>query len=299
MASQEKRRVITLGTLSYNRHGFLLRGYDLFKVSRRDIIRQEDHNNVKFFLIEWMKYVLWDSRHPDLFSQAENLVERKYGEFVYPEDWNTVLQLLRNIDDAITADGWPPKTLYADMPLHEQRRTLYSIIVKSYLREAVPAGGIDSWSYNDRLKALRYLDYIAPYVPTRVPPETEPEFPRLRLYNSTNGITVYCTKNPRTHYGKESGMPSNYVYSYWFEDGWDWDYDDALVRIYWEFPNWKLEIYKGTAADVHNWYYDDTFIVGTPSGFPPDVSKSGEYHLYAAVWLDGRTKDLVKYERYG
>jgi hypothetical protein len=294
----EKRRVITLGTLSHNRHGFYFYDYDLYEVSRRDVIRQEDHNNVKYFLIQWMKDVNWDLIHPDVYSMAQYLVERKYGDFVYPEDWNSVLQLLRKIDDTITADGWSPGVLYANMPVVENRRSIFHLIVQRTLDEAVPAGGIDTWDYNRRLRALRCLRYIKNNVGALKPPETEPEFPRMYLYNATHPITVYCTKNKHTHYGKESGMPSNYVYTYWFEDLpdnlADWDYDDAMVRIYWEYPNYRLDIYKGEAGDDHKWYYDSTLIVDIP-----DVYKQhGVYYLHATVWVDGRTKNLVKYTVY-
>jgi hypothetical protein len=126
------------------------------------------------------------------------------------------------------------------------------------------------------------------------PPESEPEFPRLRLYNRSYGITVYCTKNPRTQYGKESGMPSNYVYTYWFEDRYDYDYNDAMVRIYWEPPNYRLDIYRGHAGDIHDWYYDDTLIVTTTE----TTLKPGEYVLHASVWVDTATKDLKGYRVY-
>ena len=241
-----------------------------------------------------MKDVNWDLIHPDVYSMAQYLVERKYGDFVYPEDWNSVLQLLRKIDDTITADGWSPGVLYANMPVAENRRSIFHLIVQRTLDEAVPAGGIDTWDYNRRLRALRCLNYIKSYVGALKPPETEPEFSRLRLYDSTSRVTVYCTKNNRTHYGKESGMPSNYVYTYWFEESNDWDFDDAMVRIYWEYPNWRLDIYKGEAYDVHNWYYDTTLIVGNLTDYHPH----GQYQIHASVWVDGRTKNLVKYTVY-
>ena len=294
MSAEEKKKIITLGTLSYNRYGFLLRGYDLYNVSRRDIIRPDDHNNVKYFLKEWMKKTYWDLTHPDLFSAVDYLQERKYGDFVYPEDWNTVLDMLRKIDDTITADGWKPSTPSAELSREENFRAVYHLIVQSTLDEAVPAGGIASYDYNIRLRALRYLDYISAKVGGLKAPETEPEFSRLRLYDSTSRITVYCTKNQRTHYGKESGMPSNYVYTYWFEDSTDWDYNDAMVRIYWEFPNYRLDIGRGSAGDPHYWYYDNTLIVGPITEFVG----GGVYKIYASVWVDGRTKNLVKYTVY-
>jgi hypothetical protein len=290
----EKRRVITLGTLSHNRHGFYFYNYDLYECSRRDVIRQDDHNNVKYFLIQWMKDASWDIFHPDVYSMAQYLTERKYGDFVYPEDWNSVLQLLRKIDDTITADGWSPATLYANMPVAENRRSIFHLIVQQELREAVPAGGIDTWDYNRRLFALRCLNYIRGLVG----PEKEPEFPRLYLdsyYADINfRVIIYCTKNERTHYGKESGMPSNYLYTYWFEDWNDWDYDDAMVRIYWEAPNYRIDIYKGEAGADHKWYYDNTLIVDIPNIY----REHGVYHLHASVWVDRRTKNLVKYTVY-
>lgn len=128
------------------------------------------------------------------------------------------------------------------------------------------------------------LDLVAKFIP-------DPVFPRLRLYDSSTGLWIPCQVGDRCRAGIEPDPRDNYVLTYFFEDAYDWDFDDAKVVVLDEGETFLLEIYKGEAYDPHYWYYDGTLIVSVTQ--PHELP----YRLYACVRVDKLTKDLVEHWR--
>jgi hypothetical protein len=118
-----------------------------------------------------------------------------------------------------------------------------------------------------------------------------PEFPILVLLQYDENIRIPCKQSDQCKVVVEEDGRENYICTYVFEDGYDYDWDDAIVKVLDEGENWHLEIYKWDTNEPHRWFYDENIIVDLPS------EHRGAPELFAHVIVDKKTQDLIQFWR--
>jgi hypothetical protein len=124
-----------------------------FPVRYRSLLEPHHHNNVKQILVKWMEYNFLDWFEPQIYKMAQDIPEVTTDDIVSPNEWNSVLDVLKAIDNILDK--------YVDPS--DYTRQAYSRYV-SMLKEAKLGQLIPSGQYNTRWSALAYLISICLYL---------------------------------------------------------------------------------------------------------------------------------------
>ncbi|MEM2607402.1 MAG: hypothetical protein QXH97_00190 [Candidatus Bathyarchaeia archaeon] len=126
-------------------------------VKARDTIYAAHHNLVKEFLVKWMEINRFDDAETAIYKRISNMVERVDGEPILPDDWNSILGVLHDVDGLIT------KYYEELIPLAAPYRATYIDDFRKALSKLLNVRSgelIRAEQYNIRRDSLEALSYL-------------------------------------------------------------------------------------------------------------------------------------------